>query len=140
MAAIFHDYAKFRPKEEMKQIIVREKSDPRFFLSQIRSHRGMPQLGIVIQELSRHFFPHGFGADPKKAEMAAIFHDYAKFRPKEEMKQIIVREISDPRFFLSQIRSHRGMPQLGIVIQELSRHFFPVRSRPEKSGNGGYFS
>ncbi len=25
MAAIFHDYAKFRPKEEMKQIIVREK-------------------------------------------------------------------------------------------------------------------
>ena len=26
----------------------------------------------------------------KKAELAAIFHDYAKFRPKDEMKQIIV--------------------------------------------------
>ncbi|BCE07562.1 MAG: bis(5'-nucleosyl)-tetraphosphatase (symmetrical) YqeK [Bacillus sp. (in: Bacteria)] len=31
-----------------------------------------------------------FGADVKKAEIAAIFHDYAKFRPKEEMKQIIL--------------------------------------------------
>ena len=31
-----------------------------------------------------------FGADVKKAETAAIFHDYAKFRPKEEMKQIIL--------------------------------------------------
>ncbi|MBM6848765.1 MULTISPECIES: bis(5'-nucleosyl)-tetraphosphatase (symmetrical) YqeK [Bacillus] len=31
-----------------------------------------------------------FGADLKKAEIAAIFHDYAKFRPKEEMKQIIL--------------------------------------------------
>ncbi|ASB88286.1 bis(5'-nucleosyl)-tetraphosphatase (symmetrical) YqeK [Bacillus sonorensis] len=33
-----------------------------------------------------------FGADVKKAETAAIFHDYAKFRPKEEMKQIILDE------------------------------------------------
>jgi predicted HD superfamily hydrolase involved in NAD metabolism len=33
-----------------------------------------------------------FGADVKKAEMAAIFHDYAKFRPKEEMKQIIIEQ------------------------------------------------
>ncbi|MDX5476012.1 MAG: bis(5'-nucleosyl)-tetraphosphatase (symmetrical) YqeK [Bacillaceae bacterium] len=31
-----------------------------------------------------------YGADEKKAETAAIFHDYAKFRPKEEMKQIII--------------------------------------------------
>ncbi|MEC0712451.1 bis(5'-nucleosyl)-tetraphosphatase (symmetrical) YqeK [Bacillus haynesii] len=31
-----------------------------------------------------------FGTDVKKAETAAIFHDYAKFRPKEEMKQIIL--------------------------------------------------
>jgi predicted HD superfamily hydrolase involved in NAD metabolism len=33
-----------------------------------------------------------FGADVKKAELAAIFHDYAKFRPKEEMKQIIIEQ------------------------------------------------
>lgn len=30
-----------------------------------------------------------YGEDVKKAEIAAIFHDYAKFRPKDEMKNII---------------------------------------------------
>lgn len=33
-----------------------------------------------------------YGGDPKKIELAAIFHDYAKYRPDEEMKQIIIRE------------------------------------------------
>jgi predicted HD superfamily hydrolase involved in NAD metabolism len=33
-----------------------------------------------------------YGVDEKKAELAAIFHDYAKFRPKEEMKQIIIKQ------------------------------------------------
>ena len=28
-----------------------------------------------------------YEADEKKAELAAIFHDYAKFRPLEEMKK-----------------------------------------------------
>ncbi|WP_110926945.1 bis(5'-nucleosyl)-tetraphosphatase (symmetrical) YqeK [Bacillus massiliglaciei] len=37
-----------------------------------------------------------YGADVKKAELAAIFHDYAKFRPKEEMQQIILSENMDP--------------------------------------------
>lgn len=31
-----------------------------------------------------------YGEDCKKAELAAIFHDYAKFRPKEEMEKIII--------------------------------------------------
>lgn len=30
-----------------------------------------------------------YGADVKKTEIAAIFHDYAKFRPKDEMRQIV---------------------------------------------------
>jgi conserved hypothetical protein TIGR00488 len=30
-----------------------------------------------------------FGADPKKAELAAAFHDYAKYRPLDEMKEVI---------------------------------------------------
>ncbi|OLN23422.1 phosphohydrolase [Domibacillus antri] len=38
-----------------------------------------------------------YGADVKKAELAAIFHDYAKFRPKEEMKQLIIDEQMDER-------------------------------------------
>lgn len=33
-----------------------------------------------------------YGEDEKKAELAAIFHDYAKFRPLEEMKEIIIQE------------------------------------------------
>ncbi|WNS81894.1 bis(5'-nucleosyl)-tetraphosphatase (symmetrical) YqeK [Domibacillus sp. DTU_2020_1001157_1_SI_ALB_TIR_016] len=38
-----------------------------------------------------------YGADVYKAELAAIFHDYAKFRPKEEMKQILIDEREDER-------------------------------------------
>lgn len=33
-----------------------------------------------------------YGADEKKAELAAIFHDYAKYRPMVEMKQLIVEQ------------------------------------------------
>ncbi|WP_461201099.1 bis(5'-nucleosyl)-tetraphosphatase (symmetrical) YqeK [Anoxybacillus sp. TBDG-1] len=33
-----------------------------------------------------------YGADVQKAELAAIFHDYAKFRTKEEMKRIIMEQ------------------------------------------------
>ncbi|RPK15818.1 bis(5'-nucleosyl)-tetraphosphatase (symmetrical) YqeK [Priestia endophytica] len=33
-----------------------------------------------------------YGEDVKKAELAAIFHDYAKFRPKDEMKEIIIEQ------------------------------------------------
>lgn len=33
-----------------------------------------------------------FGADAHKAEIAAIFHDYAKFRPVEEMRHIIITQ------------------------------------------------
>lgn len=33
-----------------------------------------------------------YGADEKKAELAAIFHDYAKYRPREEMEKVILEE------------------------------------------------
>lgn len=33
-----------------------------------------------------------YGIDEKKAELAAIFHDYAKYRPQEEMKKIILEQ------------------------------------------------
>ncbi|MBS4173607.1 bis(5'-nucleosyl)-tetraphosphatase (symmetrical) YqeK [Bacillus sp. FJAT-49736] len=38
-----------------------------------------------------------YGADEKKAEISAIFHDYAKFRPLDEMKRIIRDQHFDPR-------------------------------------------
>ena len=62
-----------------------------------------PALACVQEQLTEQRYIHTvgvmetavklaerFGADVKKAEIAAIFHDYAKFRPKEEMKQIIL--------------------------------------------------
>lgn len=33
-----------------------------------------------------------YGYDEKKAELAAIFHDYAKYRPEQEMKSIIIEQ------------------------------------------------
>lgn len=62
-------------------------------------------LGIVGKQLTEHRYNHTIGvmntaialakkyqADEKKAELAAIFHDYAKFRPKEEMERIIIEQ------------------------------------------------
>lgn len=62
-------------------------------------------LAIVREALTEHRYQHTigvmetavylaakYGADEKKAEIAAIFHDYAKFRPKEEMKKIILEQ------------------------------------------------
>lgn len=59
-------------------------------------------LAIVRQQLTEQRYIHTlrvmetaiqladrFGADPIKAEIAAIFHDYAKFRDKEEMADLI---------------------------------------------------
>ncbi|MDQ0174212.1 bis(5'-nucleosyl)-tetraphosphatase (symmetrical) YqeK [Bacillus chungangensis] len=38
-----------------------------------------------------------YGANPTKASLAAIFHDYAKFRPIEEMEKVILTEKMDQR-------------------------------------------
>ncbi|MGG4491782.1 bis(5'-nucleosyl)-tetraphosphatase (symmetrical) YqeK [Metabacillus idriensis] len=62
-------------------------------------------LALVKEHLTDHRYEHTigvmetaialakqYGANVKKAETAAIFHDYAKFRSKDEMKQIIVEQ------------------------------------------------
>lgn len=54
---------------------------------QLTEHRYQHTLGVMETAIS---LANQYGADVKKAELAAIFHDYAKFRPKEEMKEIIV--------------------------------------------------
>ncbi len=66
-------------------------------------------LAIVREQITKHRYEHTlgvmetavllakkFGADEKKAEMSAIFHDYAKFRDKDEMRTIIVEQGMDP--------------------------------------------
>lgn len=60
-------------------------------------------LSLVKEQLTERRYVHTIGVmetairlaeihqvDPEKAELAAIFHDYAKFRDKEEMRQIII--------------------------------------------------
>lgn len=53
---------------------------------QLTEHRYQHTLGVMETAIA---LARRYGADEKKAETAAIFHDYAKFRPKEEMKEII---------------------------------------------------
>jgi predicted HD superfamily hydrolase involved in NAD metabolism len=53
---------------------------------QLTEHRYQHTLGVMESAIS---LAEKYGADVKKAEIAAIFHDYAKFRPKDEMKEII---------------------------------------------------
>jgi predicted HD superfamily hydrolase involved in NAD metabolism len=53
---------------------------------QITEHRYQHTLGVVETSIQ---LAERYGADPKKAEIAAIFHDYAKFRDPDEMAEII---------------------------------------------------
>lgn len=56
---------------------------------QLTDHRYQHTLGVMETAIQ---LARQYGADERKAELAAIFHDYAKFRPKEEMKEIIVSQ------------------------------------------------
>jgi predicted HD superfamily hydrolase involved in NAD metabolism len=56
---------------------------------QLTDHRYEHTLGVVETAVK---LARKYGANEEQAELAAIFHDYAKFRPKEEMQQIIIRE------------------------------------------------
>lgn len=59
---------------------------------QITDHRYEHTVGVMETAIR---LAKKFGADEKKAEIAAIFHDYAKFRGKDEMKSIIIEQHMD---------------------------------------------
>ncbi|MED0662605.1 bis(5'-nucleosyl)-tetraphosphatase (symmetrical) YqeK [Geobacillus thermodenitrificans] len=61
----------------------------RIVKEQLTEHRYEHTLGVVETAVK---LAERYGADVKKAELAAIFHDYAKFRPVEEMKQLILAQ------------------------------------------------
>lgn len=46
---------------------------------------------VRVMEMALELAEH-YGADQKKVEIAAIFHDYAKYRQPEEMKRWIIAE------------------------------------------------
>lgn len=90
-------------------------------------------LACVKQQLTEHRYIHTIGVMNTaielaerfelilKAETAAIFHDYAKFRPKEEMKQIIARE-KCLRIYWIIIRSC-GTPRSALIWSKEKRGF-----------------
>lgn len=53
----------------------------------LTDHRYEHTLGVTETAVE---LAEKYGADKEKTEIAAIFHDYAKFRPKEEMRQVVV--------------------------------------------------
>jgi predicted HD superfamily hydrolase involved in NAD metabolism len=53
----------------------------------LTGHRYIHTVGVMETAVA---LARKNGADEKKAELAAIFHDYAKFRDKDEMKEIIL--------------------------------------------------
>jgi predicted HD superfamily hydrolase involved in NAD metabolism len=57
--------------------------------AQLTEHRYQHTIGVMETAI---MLAENYGADVCKAELAAIFHDYAKFRPKDEMKQIILEQ------------------------------------------------
>lgn len=61
---------------------------------QITEHRYIHTLGVTETAI---WLAEKYGADVKKAELAAILHDYAKFRPKDEMAAIIKQQNMDPQ-------------------------------------------
>jgi predicted HD superfamily hydrolase involved in NAD metabolism len=56
---------------------------------QLTEHRYQHTLGVADTAI---LLAKQYGVDEKKAELAAIFHDYAKFRPKDEMREILVNQ------------------------------------------------
>jgi predicted HD superfamily hydrolase involved in NAD metabolism len=69
---------------------------------QLPEKRYVHTLGVVETALR---LSEKYGGDAKKIELASIFHDYAKYLPDEEMREIIVKE-NLPRRLL---RFHREL-------------------------------
>lgn len=67
-----------------------------------------------------------YGADERKAELAGIFHDYAKYRPKEEMQNIIRSEnmpqdllMYDSELWHAPVGAYLVKKEVGITDEEI---------------------
>ncbi|WP_226680155.1 bis(5'-nucleosyl)-tetraphosphatase (symmetrical) YqeK [Sutcliffiella horikoshii] len=59
----------------------------RLVKEQLTDRRYVHTIGVMETALE---LAERYGVDKEKAELSAIFHDYAKFRDKEEMRRIII--------------------------------------------------
>ncbi|MBJ1515342.1 bis(5'-nucleosyl)-tetraphosphatase (symmetrical) YqeK [Enterococcus faecium] len=60
-----------------------------------------------------------YGASPEKASIAALTHDYAKERPDEEFKMVIVRDVFDPELLNYNNAIWHGLVGASFVEREL---------------------
>ena len=60
-----------------------------------------------------------YGASPEKASIAALTHDYAKERPDEEFKMVIVRDGFDPELLNYNNAIWHGLVGASFVEREL---------------------
>ncbi|MGM7721047.1 bis(5'-nucleosyl)-tetraphosphatase (symmetrical) YqeK [Metabacillus sp. Hm71] len=103
---------------------------------QITEHRYNHTLGVMETAIQ---LSHQYGADVKKAEIAAIFHDYAKFRPKDELKQIIIEQrmpqqllVHNSELWHAPVGAFLVEKEVGITDQEvLSAIKYHTSGRPD---------
>lgn len=89
----------------------------------LTEHRYIHTLGVL--ETALHLAVR-YKADQKKVELAAIFHDYAKFRDKEEMR-VLVQKIGEDQAILEYGNELLHAPcgayyvqkEIGIVDKEI---------------------
>ncbi|MCF6092904.1 bis(5'-nucleosyl)-tetraphosphatase (symmetrical) YqeK [Microaerobacter geothermalis] len=82
---------------------------------QMTEHRYQHTLGVVE---TAKILAKRFGADPKKAELAAILHDYAKYWTDEQLIRVIV-ERGLPQELLNYNKQLWHGPVAAEVVQEL---------------------
>lgn len=80
---------------------------------------------LGVYETARHL-AEKYGASVEKAELAAIFHDYAKYRPEDEMRTIIIQEhlpqdllLYDPQIWHAPVGAYLVCKEQGINDEEI---------------------
>ncbi len=90
---------------------------------QMPEHRYLHTIGVADTAVC---LAKKYGADEKKAEIAGIFHDYAKYRSKKEMREVIQKENmpQDLLMFSSElwhgpVGAHFVKQEIGIADEEI---------------------
>jgi predicted HD superfamily hydrolase involved in NAD metabolism len=103
---------------------------------ELTEHRYIHTIGVMETAI---LLATRYGADVKKAELAAIFHDFAKFRSKNEMKQIIIGQNLDSELLLhneelwhAPVGAYLVEKEVGIVdLEILNAIRFHTSGRPD---------
>jgi predicted HD superfamily hydrolase involved in NAD metabolism len=91
--------------------------------AELTEHRYIHTIGVMETAIE---LANRFGADGNKAEIAAIYHDYAKFRPKEEMKKLIIEHnlgsdllVHNVELWHAPVGAYLVEKEVGIVDSEI---------------------